>query len=89
MFSIGLAVNRIIGGVRPALKISNLPKLETGDLVEAFGLNAQYIGDRKILLCEPIFNSLFDKQSNDYDKSEVKKKLDEWFDDMLERKDND
>lgn len=66
-------------GVRPALKIANLPNLVTGDLVEVFGLPAQYIGNDSVLLCEPIGFHRFDAESNDYATSEVKRRLDGWF----------
>ena len=71
--------------VRPALIISNLPNLEIGETVKVFGVAAQYIGSDKVLLCESIFYRNFDEESNVYETSEVKKKMNKWFKGMKEK----
>ena len=67
------------GGVRPTLKVSNLPNLTIGETVGIFGLLAQYIGNDSVLLCEPIGYHRFDAESNNYERSEIKSYLDDWF----------
>ncbi len=79
VYGSGSDVNYDDTGVRPALQISNLPPLEVGETVKVFGKMAQYVGNDKVLLCEPIFESRFDAESNNYEQSEVKQKLDKWF----------
>ena len=74
------------GAVRPTFTIKNLPKLRVGELVEVFGYMAQYIGGNRVLLCESVFKSMFDKKFNNYEKSYIKKRVDKWF--KKERRDN-
>lgn len=82
----GVDVDNDDGAVRPVLQVSNLDSLnlEIGETVKVFNLMAEYIGENKVLLCEPIFKSCFDSESNDYETSEVKKKIDEWFKEVKE-----
>ena len=75
----GRSIDYDRGGIRPALTVANLPSLKIGETVEVLGFMAQYVGDNKVLLCEPIFEGRFDSKSNDYETSEVKQKIDEWF----------
>ncbi len=65
--------------VRPALTIKKLPNLEIGDLVEVFNRKAQYIRSSMVLLCEPIDHRKFDKETNNYGKSEIKEFLEGWL----------
>lgn len=65
--------------VRPALTVKNLPVLEIGETVKVLDKSAQYIGNNKVLLCDFLFRSLFDEESTDYETSEVKQKIDDWF----------
>ena len=80
--ALGFNVTYDTGEVRPALTISNSPELEIGETVKVFGLIAQYIGGDKVLLCEPILYSRFDAESHDFETSEVKQKIDNWFNEM-------
>ena len=84
----GLAVYFIFS-VRPILICDNIDSfgLKLGDKVSAFGKEWQYIGDDRILLYgEPLTEMEFrdaDEQTpglNDYEKSDVKKYLDDWLD---------
>lgn len=68
--------------VRPAITVATSFHLQIGETVKVFYKMAQYIGNNKVLLCEPIFRSQFDKNNNTYETSEVKHKLDEWFNQM-------
>ena len=72
--------------VRPALKVANLDEqnLVIGDLVEVFGLLAQYIGNNSVLLCESIGVHNFDESTDDYDNSELKVWLNNWLKDIKE-----
>lgn len=79
IYNIGRDIDYYTVEVRPALKVLNLSELEIGETVKVFNRMAQYIGNGKVLLCESIFKSRFDEESNNYETSEVKYKLDEWF----------
>lgn len=70
-----------VTSVRPALQIANLPQLKIGETIEVFGLMAQYIGNDKILLCKMIFYHLFKEKNLPYETSEIKQKIDKWFND--------
>jgi len=78
----GNRVNYDSVAVRPTITILNLPSLEIGETVKVFNRMAQYIGNDKVLLCESIFKSRFDKSNSNYETSEVKQKLDKWFNQM-------
>ena len=67
-------------GVRPAL-ICNLESsnLEIGDRIEIFGHDWTAIGNDKILCDRVIEKRRFDEKTNDWEKSELKAWLEEWF----------
>ena len=70
-----------IGGVRPALKIENLASfnLKIGDAFY-FGGERFNIISVHFALCEIIIGfSRFDESSNDYEHSEIKARVDAWF----------
>lgn len=76
----GFLTDRVFG-IRPALKIKNLDamNLKVGEVVEVFDLMAQYIGNNSVLLCENIGEGVFDRESNNYKKSEVKRVIELWL----------
>lgn len=84
---LGYDVNNTDPGVRPALICDNLESLDfkIGDYVTALGKIWQYIGNDMILLSgEPLTRMAFRKESdapdaNVYEKSDVKKYLDNWL----------
>lgn len=53
--------------------------LKVGEVVEVFDRMAQYIGNNSVLLCENISDSIFDRESSNYRKSEIKKVVELWF----------
>ena len=66
--------------VRPVLDISEFTDLEiTNCRFTRLSAEWQVIDDNLAIAVEPIFNSIFDEETNDYEKSEVRKKLLEWY----------
>jgi len=67
--------------VRPAFSITNLDNqgLEIGETVKVLGRIAQYIGNNSVLLCDGIGERRFDGESNDYEKSEIKRYIESWL----------
>ena len=66
--------------VRPALDISEFTDLEiTNCRFTRLSAEWQVIDDNLAIAVEPIFNSIFDEETDDYEKSEVRKKLLEWY----------
>lgn len=87
VYAYGLRVDSDGVGVRPALKIENLalPNLKIGDTFCFCGERFKLISAR-LALCETIIGlSIFDKSSNDYDRSEIKAYVDQWFDELMNR----
>ncbi|MBR6271392.1 MAG: hypothetical protein IKR26_04490 [Lachnospiraceae bacterium] len=77
---IGYDVYDCFAAVRPALKIANIKAYRPyEDKLEVFRINWIYIGDNLWLAEEPIFHSEFDEESNNYEKSEIKKELEDWL----------
>jgi len=76
----GFPVDRSFN-IRPALRLKNLDtmNLKVGEVVEVFDRMAQYIGNNSVLLCENISDSIFDRESSNYRKSEIKKVVELWF----------
>lgn len=72
--------------VRPALIIPELEDLDLEkykDSVEIFGLEWIYIGNGMVLAEKPIFESIFDEESTNYETSEIKQKLENWLENQL------
>lgn len=70
-------------GVRPLL-ITNLKSenLKLYDIYKIFDIEWYYIGDGNFLSKDILFESPFDVNSNDYETSELKKRLDDWFNEL-------
>jgi hypothetical protein len=68
-------------GIRPALKAKSLDAMnfKVGEVVEVFHRMAQYIGNNSVLLCENIGDGIFDRESNNYKKSEIRKVVELWL----------
>lgn len=66
--------------VRPIL-ITNLKSLnlKVGCVCKILGISWVYIGDGKFLTKDVEFYSIFDKESNDYETSFLKKSVNKWF----------
>lgn len=69
------------GVIRPALKISKLEAsgLEIGDVFLFDDKEFEVISDSLAFCTTDIGKHQFDANSNDYEKSEIKKYVDEWF----------
>lgn len=82
VLSLDTSFNR---AVRPALDISEFTDLEIADgRFTRLGAEWQVIGDNLAIAVEPIFNSEFGKDNN-YETSEVRKRLLEWYDREIEK----
>ena len=77
----GYEVNYFNGTVRPALTLSNLDSepLEIGEEISIAGKNYIAIGKDRVLYNDKLFLHRFDKKSNEYEKSEIKKIVDKWL----------
>ena len=82
----GINVNYRIAAVRPALQIKNLKssKLQIGDVFIFGGKDFQVVSDKLAFCLSDIGNHCFradwkEKDANDYEKSDVKKYVDDWF----------
>lgn len=82
----GADVGNYYGGIRPALKISNLESsgLKIGDMFEFGGRQFEIISDDKAFCLGCITSKAFRDDwraddANDYEKSDIKKYIDEWF----------
>ena len=74
-------------GVRPVLRIANLEcsNLEIGDKF-CFGNEYFKVISANLALCNSIVGyTRFDAKSNDYEDSEIKKYVDHWFDELMNR----
>lgn len=71
-----------IKNIRPILIIPELEDLNLEkykDSLEVFGIEWIYIGDEMVLAEKPIFESIFDLNSNNYETSVIKLKLENWL----------
>lgn len=77
----GFVIDGHCFGIRPALKIKSLDamNLKVGEVVEVFDRMAQYIGNNSVLLCKNIGDGIFDRKSNNYKKSEIRKVVELWL----------
>lgn len=77
----GYGVNDGNGVVRPALKISNLRSfnLKPYNQIKINGIKFVVISDDMVLHNDEIMHHRFDEKSNDYEKSEIKQFIDNWF----------
>lgn len=74
--------------VRPALIIPELEDLNLEkykDSVTIFDREWIYIGNGMVLAEKPIFESIFDKNSNNYESSQIKQKLEDWLETQIEK----
>ena len=69
------------GAVRPALKITNLESsnLKIGDIFKFGGKEFEIISDNLAFCLGDIGKHKFDEKSNDYEISEIKQYVDNWF----------
>lgn len=69
------------GTVRPVLKIKNLEysNLEIGDVFEFGGKEFEIVSENFAFCTTDIGKHRFDGSSNVYEKSEIKKYVDDWF----------
>lgn len=67
--------------VRPTLTVANLDSLnlKIGDILVIKNKKYIYIGDNRVLYNDKAVYHRFDKESNDYEKSEIKKIVDKWL----------
>lgn len=83
--NVGLSYASSNRAVRPTLDISEFTDLEIADgRFTRLGAEWQVIGDNLAIAVEPIFNSEFGKDNN-YETSEIRKKLLEWYDRAIEK----
>lgn len=77
----GYEVDYFNGTVRPALTLSNLDyePLEIGEEISIEGKNYIAIGKDRVLYNDNLVLHRFDKKSNEYEKSEIKKIVDKWL----------
>lgn len=75
-----------IRGVRPILEVKNSKNLNLYDIVELLNEQWYYIGDNKLLSTTCLFEYPFNKieDNNNYNESDVKKKLKKWLEDKLQ-----
>lgn len=64
--------------VRPAITVSNI-RFEIGDAIVIQGKKYVAIAPNKILYNDEVVCHRFDKESNEYEKSKIKKIVDGWF----------
>jgi len=78
---LGAGVTHVNVGVRPALTISNLEDLgvRVGDTIIIQDKKYVVVSDNKVLYNDDAVYHRFDKDSNDYEKSEIKKIVDGWL----------
>lgn len=75
----GYFVDRSNGAVYPALKISDYRKYEIGKRVVLYSFPWIIIDEGLAIAEVPIAFHKFDAKSNDYENSEIKKFLNDWF----------
>lgn len=75
----GLSVHTSLVAVRPALKISDGRKYKIGERVILYNFPWIIINEGLAIAEVPIAFRRFDEKSNDYENSEIKKFLNDWF----------
>ena len=76
----GSRVYIVAGAVRPLLVTTlDSSTLKLGDTYKILSIDWYYIGEGKFLTKYIQFYSFFDTELDDYKKSALKKKVDEWF----------
>lgn len=90
VFASGCSASLGSGCVRPALRISNLKfnNINIGDKIEVKDMTFKVISDTLALIDKPIGRCAFRKDceapdANEYEKSDVKKFVDEWFNELI------
>ncbi len=85
IYTYGYYVYKDRGGIRPALQIENLESsnLKIGDKFY-FGNECFKIISDHLALCDSIVDYMyFDESSNDYERSEIKAYIDDWFSKLM------
>lgn len=87
----GHNVNDDTLAVRPALRISNLPNLKIGDIVECLDMNWYYVGDDLILAVDSIGKHYFNYDKNKpnaniFEGSDIQKYLQDWLEEQKPKK---
>ena len=92
VFSYGYYVDSRYGAVRPALLLNlkslNFKSIKNGDIIEVFNKEWYYQDGLALLMDKPLTAMAFRKNwkaegANDYEKSDVKKYLDNWLKNAL------
>lgn len=73
-------INSDNNDVRPALRITNLNDYKVGDDFKFGGKWFRIVDENTALCLDNIGVQEFDEKSNDYEKSEIKQFVDDWFD---------
>ena len=81
-----------VGGVRPALIYNPTEIVKVGDKVEVAGYLWTIISDNMMLCDDIIGKSAFEKDwraddANDYEKSDIKKWIEKWYEENIENDD--
>ena len=89
----GFSVLDVNFAVRPALRISNLPNLQIGDVVECLGRKWYYVVDDLILSISPIGEHFFNADSkkpdaNKFEGSDIQKYLQDWLREQMSKKES-
>lgn len=84
-------VENAVDDVCPALRVSNLPNLKMGDIVECLDMNWYYVGDDLILAVDSIGKHYFNHNGNKpnaniFEGSDIQKYLQDWLEEQKPKK---
>ena len=71
--------------VRPALRLTNLNDYKVGDDFKFGGKWFRVINERTALCLDDVGKHRFDSSSNNYETSEIKQYIDDWFDNFIKK----
>lgn len=73
-------VDNKYGGVRPVLEVENIDDIDLSDYLGIEWIDISKYMDKPMLLAkEPIFCNRFDKKNNNYESSEIRRRLLDWY----------
>ena len=75
----GYSVSVDDGAIRPALRITNLNDYKVGSLFKFGGQWFEIVDENTAFCVNDIGTHRFDDETCDYDESEIKKYIDDWF----------